>query len=82
MLRRVRTADLQRVAEVRLQVRPMYPTEASAARAAVRAAASEALAHRMKRGIRRLGHLLGRVGRDGLAQFLRVSPSERPHDRK
>jgi hypothetical protein len=88
MLRRVRTADVRRVAEIRLEVRPTYPIEPqgfAAARASGKnrwARRPRALAHRMKPGIRRLGQVLGRVARDGLAQYLRVRPLARSCDRK
>jgi hypothetical protein len=88
MLRKARTADLRRVAQVRLQVRRMYPVENQGFEAGHASGTNRlarwrnARAGRMKPGIHRLGQVLGRVARDGLAQFLRVRPSERSHDRK
>jgi hypothetical protein len=88
MLRKVRTADLRRVAQVRLQVRRMYPQENQAFGAKRTSGTNrwmqwrDARAFRMKPGMRRLLQLAGRVARDGLAQFLRVPVSERSHDRK
>jgi hypothetical protein len=88
MLQRVRMANRRRVMARRPQVRRMYPLADrgfAAERASGmnrRARPPRALAQRMKAGIRRIGQVVVRVARDGLAQYLRVRPLEKLRDRK
>jgi hypothetical protein len=74
MLRRGRMGQFRRGAEVRLAVRRPYSGD--------QIGAPRSLADRMKFGIRRLRQIFGSVARHGVAQHLRVHPSERSHERK
>ena len=85
MLGRRRRADPWRTAAGRLEVRRMYPAKRARERSTKGVAPGDlarGLAHRMKLGMQRLVPILGSVARDGLAQFLRASPSGRHHDHK
>jgi hypothetical protein len=80
MLQRGRLGEFRRRADVRLEVRRMYPVQKAVARAAEPprfAGQPGALANRLTGAIRRFGQMIGKVVRHGLGQYLRVHRSSK-----
>ena len=77
---RVRKAHIRRYAQVRLRVQRRDPVQRSPTGGVATARAAEDFSRRMLRRIKRLGRMVSRVARKGLAPYLRVGSSTRPPD--
>lgn len=80
MWSRVRKAHVKRYAQVRLRIHRRDPIQRRSIGGLVVRRTSEGVSRRMLRGIQRIGQMMRRVARNGLATYLRVGNSTRPPD--
>jgi len=78
MWSRVRKAHVKRYAQVRLRIHRRDPIQRPPIGDLAVRRASKNVSRRMLRGIQRIGRMVRRVARNGLAPYLRVGNSTRP----
>jgi hypothetical protein len=80
MWSRVRKARIKRYAQVRLRIRRRDPIRRAPIRGRAIKPPSKEVSPRMQGRIQRIGRMVRRIARSGLASYLRVGNSARPPD--